>query len=228
MRDQLIRSTVAVPVAVLLPFGVDALRARQVRAVVVGGLVMAALTPLLDRWEAWLTIVVAAAAAAIPREFDVSRPWWPVALAVLATAAGAALAGAEQTGEALVSVGESRDLVVVTAGAVATIFIGGAVIARILHPFAERVDSTDTVMGMENAGRYIGWLERALLYALVLAGAADAAALVLAGKSIARFPSFSQERFAEYYLIGTLLSLLVAAGAAVGVRAAIGLDPLPK
>lgn len=70
---------------------------------------------------------------------------------------------------------------------------------------------------MENAGRYIGWLERALLYGLILLGSPDAAALVVAAKSIARFPSFAEEKFAEYYLIGTLLSLLIAAATAVAV-----------
>lgn len=65
-----------------------------------------------------------------------------------------------------------------------------------------------------------------LLYGLILLGSPDAAALVIAAKSIARFPSFSEEKFAEYYLIGTLLSLLVAAATAFGVRAAMGLDPL--
>jgi hypothetical protein len=49
---------------------------------------------------------------------------------------------------------------------------------------------------------------------------------VIAAKSIARFPSFAEEKFAEYYLIGTLLSLLIAAATAFGVRAAMGLDPL--
>jgi hypothetical protein len=50
--------------------------------------------------------------------------------------------------------------------------------------------------------------------------------LVLGGGLAARFPSFAEEKFAEYYLIGTLLSLLIAAATAVGVRAAMGLDPL--
>jgi hypothetical protein len=49
---------------------------------------------------------------------------------------------------------------------------------------------------------------------------------VIAAKSVARFPAFSEERFAEYYLIGMLLSFLIAAGAGVAVRAALGLHPL--
>jgi hypothetical protein len=40
------------------------------------------------------------------------------------------------------------------------------------------------------------------------------------------FPACSEEWFAEYYLIGTLLSFLIAAGAGVAVRAALGLHPL--
>lgn len=49
---------------------------------------------------------------------------------------------------------------------------------------------------------------------------------MIAAKSIARFPAFSDERFAGYYLIGTLLSFLTAAGIGVAVRAALGLHPL--
>jgi hypothetical protein len=59
-----------------------------------------------------------------------------------------------------------------------------------------------------------------------LAGAPDAAALVIAGKSIARFPSFKEERFAEYYLIGTLMSLSTAVGLALAVRAIVGMHPI--
>jgi len=107
------------------------------------------------------------------------------------------------------------------------VFLAGAGIGRLLHPFAERVRGTEDTPGMESAGRYIGWLERALLYGLIVLGSPDSAALVVAAKSIARFPSFSEEKFAEYYLIGTLLSLLAAGAAGVAVRAAMGLDALP-
>jgi hypothetical protein len=102
------------------------------------------------------------------------------------------------------------------------------VIGRVLRPFARAlaVGHADRVPGLEHAGRLIGWLERTLLYGLILAGAPDAAAVVIAAKSIARFPAFSEEKFAEYYLIGTLLSFLIAAGLGVAVRAALGLHPL--
>jgi hypothetical protein len=34
--------------------------------------------------------------------------------------------------------------------------------------------------------------------------------LILTAKSIARYPEFKSERFAEYFLIGTLLSISMA------------------
>ena len=120
------------------------------------------------------------------------------------------------------------DVLVAIVGFAVAVFPAGWVISRLLHPFAEALETgtTDRLPGLENAGRVIGWLERSLLYGLILAGAPGAAAVVIAAKSIARFPAFSEEKFAEYYLIGTLLSFLIAAGIGVAVRAALGLHPL--
>ena len=50
--------------------------------------------------------------------------------------------------------------------------------------------------------------------------------MIFTAKSIARFPSFARESFSEYYLIGTLLSLIGGTGAAVATRLALGVSPL--
>ena len=63
------------------------------------------------------------------------------------------------------------------------------------------------------AGRWIGVLERLLIYVLVLSGSAAAAGLVVAAKSILRFPEISGKPAAidpEYVLIGSLASWLLA------------------
>jgi hypothetical protein len=83
--------------------------------------------------------------------------------------------------------------------------------------------------GAPAGGRVIGMLERAFAYAGVLLGHPETAALIVALKSVARFPEFQGKngrRFAEYFLIGTLLSLLVALGVAYLIRAA--LSDLPR
>jgi hypothetical protein len=69
-------------------------------------------------------------------------------------------------------------------------------------------------------GRWIGNLERFLILTLALAGQWAALGFVVAAKSVARFPEFRGQRhkdFAEYYLIGTLTSALVALASALAV-----------
>ncbi len=63
---------------------------------------------------------------------------------------------------------------------------------------------------MQNAGLYIGWLERFLVMTALLLQSPAMVGLIFTAKSIARYPEFKSERFAEYFLIGTLLSLSLA------------------
>ena len=62
-----------------------------------------------------------------------------------------------------------------------------------------------------NAGRYIGTLERIIMTILISLGQYSAVGLVLTAKSIARYDRITKEQdFAEYYLLGTLLSTICA------------------
>ncbi|WP_040214977.1 DUF3307 domain-containing protein [Clostridium polynesiense] len=59
----------------------------------------------------------------------------------------------------------------------------------------------------KNAGRFIGTMERILILIFISIGQYSAIGLVLTAKSIARYDRISKERdFAEYYLLGTLIS----------------------
>ncbi|HMJ96352.1 MAG TPA: hypothetical protein VK486_10895 [Thermoleophilaceae bacterium] len=226
MTDALIRAVVAVPVAVLLPLAWHACPGRLVRAAFAAVLVAGALAPHFDDWQTWAIVGVTAVAVTIPRSPSFDAPLLPLGMTAGLLLLAVGLIDPAAAWDSVEDVGRSRDLVLGLAGALFAIFLAGEVIGRVLHPFAKRVRGETDTLGMENAGRYIGWLERALLYGLILIGSPDAAALVVAAKSIARFPSFAEEKFAEYYLIGTLLSLLIAAATAFAVRAAMGLDPL--
>jgi hypothetical protein len=70
-----------------------------------------------------------------------------------------------------------------------------------------------------NAGRIIGILERLLIYILVLNAQFAAIGFILAAKSFTRYKELEKRAFAEYVLVGTLLSALLAtlAAAAVGL-----------
>lgn len=64
--------------------------------------------------------------------------------------------------------------------------------------------------GIENAGAWIGILERMILVVFLTLGEFSAAGFVLTAKSIARYDRISKDsQFAEYYLLGTLLSSLI-------------------
>ena len=69
----------------------------------------------------------------------------------------------------------------------------------------------DSVEGLKNAGLYIGWLERALLVVAFAVGSVAAVGLILGAKSVVRFPKFESRAFAEYFLIGTFISVAFAA-----------------
>lgn len=82
-----------------------------------------------------------------------------------------------------------------------------------------RRDEDRTAGGVEIArGRTIGVLERALALTFVLLGQYGALGLVVAAKSLARFKALEDREFAEYFLIGTLASLLLALLGGVALR----------
>jgi len=70
-------------------------------------------------------------------------------------------------------------------------------------------------------GRVIGTLERIAVYVLVLHGQYEALGLVLAAKGLARFQNLDDRDFAEYFLIGTFLSVVLAGGVALAVKAIV-------
>ena len=64
-------------------------------------------------------------------------------------------------------------------------------------------------------GRVIGLLERTFLYFLIIWNQVGAIAILIALKSLARFKDLEDRTFAEYFLVGSLLSILTAAIPAV-------------
>ena len=73
-----------------------------------------------------------------------------------------------------------------------------------------------------NRGRLIGNLERIILTIVVAAGSYAALAFLVAAKGIVRSDEFGKNReFAEYFLIGSLSSILVALCAGIGLRFAL-------
>ena len=66
-----------------------------------------------------------------------------------------------------------------------------------------------------NRGRVIGALERLITFFFVLKGAYGALAFLIAAKGMTRFKQLDDREFAEYFLIGTFLSIILAGSAAL-------------
>ena len=88
---------------------------------------------------------------------------------------------------------------------VCAIGLGHYVVRLILKQFSLKEKG-----GLKGGGAAIGILERIFALTLVLEGQYTAIAIVLTVKSIARFEELKKREFAEYYLIGTLSSVLSA------------------
>ena len=238
MSDELIRCVVGLPVALLVPVSVPALRGR--RAARVGLSALLALAVVLGVDELWEAAVLGgatiAAAALVPiggagRSYDVRRSGRTafgvpgvlaglglVLLAAVVVDAGAAADGVEQ------ALGSDEAITIAALG-LAAVFVAGAVVAALLTPLTTRLARSEDVASLASAGTYIGWLERAVFFACIVGGSPEAAAIALTAKSVARFPTFPrhEEGFAEYVLIGSLASLIAAAAPALVARAVLGL-----
>ncbi|MBV7532840.1 DUF3307 domain-containing protein [Chitinophaga sp. sic0106] len=70
-------------------------------------------------------------------------------------------------------------------------------------------------LGLLNAGKYIGIIERLLICFLVYQNQYEAVGLFITGKSILRYNSQNEEVKTEYLLVGTLVSMLLAFSVAI-------------
>jgi hypothetical protein len=105
----------------------------------------------------------------------------------------------------------ARDRVLLAAAVyVAALFAGGYLIRSMTRPLMAHVRTRESHTELIHAGMYIGWLERFLVLTALLLHSPATVGLIVAAKSIARYPEFKNEQFAEYFLIGTLLSISIA------------------
>lgn len=115
-------------------------------------------------------------------------------------------------------------LAVVLFGALA-VAAGGAVTTAVFRQVDRRDDATrgDDSESVEAAseilrgGAWIGVLERAAVYTSIVAGWPEGIAIVLAVKSLARYPELqagAASAAAERFIIGTFVSTLFAVGCA--------------
>jgi hypothetical protein len=93
-------------------------------------------------------------------------------------------------------------ILIVIAGYIVSLLVGVPVVSAVLKGL-----NMSMTGGIPKAGRYIGILERFIVFSFVLINQYAVIGLVFAAKSIARFEALKDRKFAEYYLLGTLASI---------------------
>lgn len=106
---------------------------------------------------------------------------------------------------------------------VAVVFGGGYFVQKVTQSFLASMQTSIASLkpGLPNAGKYIGWVERALILTFIVGGYGDAVGFLLAAKALARYPEIKEDtkgHFAEYFLVGTLTSVGLALVVGIGVN----------
>jgi len=158
---------------------------------------------LIDKLKNWLTV-----RKALPDDCKIFLLDQLFHLIVVAIAA--ILLTGSQAGELIRSVRLSASVkthILEVAIIYVAVIFGGGYLIRYLTKGLALDTPAESPAQLENAGLYIGGIERFLVVTAIAIQSPALAGLILTGKSIARFPEFKEARFAEYYLIGTLLSV---------------------
>jgi hypothetical protein len=88
---------------------------------------------------------------------------------------------------------------------------GSWLVTYVLSKLQLTEEQRKNLAGIKGAGQIIGIIERILTVTFIYMNAPTAIALVFAAKSIIRFEQAKDRPFAEYYLIGTMTSITLAA-----------------
>lgn len=119
----------------------------------------------------------------------------------------------------------------IVAGLILVVNVGGVLVEKLLAPFTAGLgtdaaaatggSTADDHKGMQTAGRYIGRLERSLIFLFLLLGQPEGVGLMLAAKSVLRFADRQARAHTEYVIIGTMLSFGWAIVAATLTKLAV-------
>ena len=115
-------------------------------------------------------------------------------------------------------------LLIFLSGLILSVKFGSILIEKAMKPVVDQLPDRREI-GLQNGGKWIGMLERALTYLLMLSGQQAAIGFLFAAKSILRFGEIKepgQRKEAEYIIIGTFMSFGWALAVSLAVRMVMG------
>lgn len=120
-------------------------------------------------------------------------------------------------------------LMVLLAGFSLSVYGAGFLIGKVAGRLQEDNGLAEKINGLQDGGKLIGQLERALIFLFIMIGQPGGIGFLVAAKSILRFgEAKDDQKLAEYVLIGTLLSFGLAIAAAALTKSIFEVVPLWK
>jgi hypothetical protein len=113
-------------------------------------------------------------------------------------------------------------LLIIIGAYIFAIFGGVPLVGIFLKKFDLSQTNSEESKGLPGAGRMIGMVERGIILTFILFGDLTSISFIFVAKSMARFKQLENRHFAEYYLIGTLLSFFFAIIVALIAQALVG------
>lgn len=107
---------------------------------------------------------------------------------------------------------QNSNLIIVATASLFLTLPAGILLASVLKKWSDKI-AQDSDQSLENAGKYIGILERLFVFGFILTDHWEAVGFLIAAKSVFRFGDLrksKQRKLTEYILIGTLLSFAIA------------------
>ena len=118
------------------------------------------------------------------------------------------VSGFSQAGQLLSGWMSNYQLLLIILGYVTCIFPLGYVVSFGTEQWRKQIPEPSG--SLTEAGKWIGMIERALVFTLVLLGKFEAIGLIITAKSILRFSDVEVRKHSEYVLIGTFISFSLA------------------
>lgn len=112
------------------------------------------------------------------------------------------------------SILQNQNLLVISLAVIFLTQPAGVLLSNLLKKWSDAIPQ-DGNQSLENAGKYIGILERLFVFAFILTDHWEAVGFLIAAKSVFRFGDLRKSRerkLTEYILIGTLLCFGIAIG----------------
>jgi hypothetical protein len=122
-----------------------------------------------------------------------------------------------------INVSNVRNAMIVIIGGIIIVYEGNILVVLLLKRISLFADKKEAkvIKRNEGMGKWIGYLERTIVYILIITGNFSTIGFVIAVKALSRFKELENKEFAEYFIVGTMASMIITIVISLFVKSVI-------